>query len=137
MSAASPPNHSLVGTDATDSLHDLLVRARQRYLEDPRGALTDAVRSHELARLLGEDALCTRALALQSVISLHRGDLRNAMALALEAERQMQSGTDAVARAELAAVNSQLSFFTGSYTDALRHAELAIELADSTGDAPL
>jgi diguanylate cyclase (GGDEF)-like protein len=137
MSAASSPHHRVVDTDPTDGLHRLLVGARQRYLEDPRGALADAVQSHELARLLENDALCVRALALQSLISLHRGDLRNAMALALDAERHMEAGTDAVARAELAAVNSQLSFFTGSYTDALRHAELAIELADSTGDAPL
>jgi diguanylate cyclase (GGDEF)-like protein len=135
--AASSTHLGVAGTDATDGLRAALAPAWQRYLEDPRGVLTEAVRGHEVARLLGDDALCARMLALQSSISLHRGDLRSAMALAVEAERHAERTADPVARAELAALKSQLSFFTGSYADALSHAEEAIELADSTCDAVL
>ena len=39
-------------------------------------------------------------------------------------------GDEAVARAELAALKSQLSFFSGAYADALSHAEAAMALAD-------
>jgi diguanylate cyclase (GGDEF)-like protein len=137
MSAASSHHHGAAGTDVAESLRALLVDARRQYLEDPRGALADAVRTHETARLHGDDVLCARALVLQSVISLHRGDLRSAMALAMDAERFVEIDTDTVARAELSAVKSQLSFFTGSYADALTYAEMAIELADWTGDLPL
>jgi diguanylate cyclase (GGDEF)-like protein len=137
MSAASSFLPGLDGTDATDDLRRVLVRARQRYLEDPRGTLAETVRCHELARLLGDDVLCARALALQSVISLHRGDLPSAMALAVKAQGHVEEATDVVARAELAAVKSQLGFFIGSYADALSDAELAIGLADSTRDVPL
>jgi diguanylate cyclase (GGDEF)-like protein len=137
MSAASSFHQGADGTEATDDLRRVLVAARHRYLEDPRGTLADAVRAHELARLLGDDVLCTRALALQSVISLHRGDLRSAMALAVEAERHAEETKDIVARAELAAVKSQLGFFMGSYAEALSDAEMAIGLADSTRDVPL
>jgi diguanylate cyclase (GGDEF)-like protein len=137
MSAASSFHPGLDGTDATDDLRRVLIRARQRYLEDPRGTLADTVRCHELARLLGDDVLCARALALQSVISLHRGDLGSAMALAVKAQTHVEETTDVVARAELAAVKSQLGFFIGSYADALSDAELAIGLADSSRDVPL
>jgi diguanylate cyclase (GGDEF)-like protein len=137
MSAASSHHPGVAGTDAAVSLRALLIDARQRYLEDPKGALTDAVRCHETARLLGDDVLCARALVLQSVISLHRGDLRSATALALNAERYTEVDTDTVARAELAAVKCQLSFFTGAYADALTYADLATELAEWTGDVPL
>jgi diguanylate cyclase (GGDEF)-like protein len=137
MSAASSHHHGVAGTDAGHGLRALLIGARQRYLEDPRGALDDAVRCHETARLLGDDVLCARALALQSVISLHRGDLRSAMALAVDAERYEEIDTDTVARAELSAVKCQLHFFTGAYTDALTYAEMAIELAEWTGDLTL
>jgi diguanylate cyclase (GGDEF)-like protein len=137
MYAAPSPHYRVAGTDEADALRAGLAGAWQRYLEDPRGVLAEAVRGHEVARLLGDDALCARALALQSSISLHRGDLRSAMALAVEAERHAEAAGDPVARAELAALKSQLSFFTGSYADALSHAEEAIELAESTRDAVL
>jgi diguanylate cyclase (GGDEF)-like protein len=137
MSAASSFHPGADGTDATDDLHRVLIRARRRYLEDPRATLGDAVRCHELARLLGDDVMCARALALQSVISLHRGDLRSAMALAVKAQSHAEDATDVVARAELAAMKSQLGFFIGSYADALSDAELAIGLADSSRDVPL
>lgn len=137
MSAASSFHLGVDGTDATDGLCRVLIHARQRYLEDPRGSLADTVRCHELARLLGDDVLCARALALQSLISLHRGDLRSAMALAVKAQGHVGEATDVVARAELAAVKSQLGFFIGAYADALSDAELAIGLADSSRDVPL
>ena len=76
-----------------------------------------------------------RALALQGTIALNRGDLRTALALATEAEPRL--GEDAVARAELAALKSQLSFFSGAYADALAHAEAAMALADEVGDLAL
>jgi diguanylate cyclase (GGDEF)-like protein len=136
MSAASP-NHRVAGTEATDALRDLLARARGRFVEDPRGALADTVRGHETARLLGDDVLCARALTLQSAISLHRGDPRSAMALAVEAERYAEAETDPTASAELAAVKAQLSFFTGGYADALSYADHAVDLADGTGDIAL
>jgi len=55
MSAATFTHDSVAGTDTTDGPDDLLDLARQRYLEDPRGALADMVRAHEAARLLGDD----------------------------------------------------------------------------------
>jgi diguanylate cyclase (GGDEF)-like protein len=137
MSAAASPNYSVVGTDATDTLRDALVRARERYVEDPRGALADAVRGHETARVLRDDVLCARALALQSAISLHRGDLRSAMALAVDAERYAETGADPAARAELAAVKAQLSFFTGAYADAVSYSDHAVDVADGTPDVAL
>src|SRR5271154_6162233 len=98
----------------------LLSRARGAYYEDPAGALTTAIRCYEAASSLREEALCARARAVQGMVSLHRGDLRGGLALAVEAERHAESCDDAAADAEVAAMKSQLSFFTGSYADALR-----------------
>src|SRR5271168_862231 len=71
------------------------------------------------------------------MVSLHRGDLRGGLALAMEAEQHAQAGRGAVARAEVAALKAQISFFTGSYAEALRDAQLAVEHADATQDLEL
>ena len=114
-----------------------LTRARRTYYEDPAGALAEAIRCGEIARSLGDPELCVRACALQGMVSLHRGDLRGGLALAMEAERHAEASEDTTARAEIAALKAQLSFFTGSYAEALRHAELAVENADATQDLEL
>jgi diguanylate cyclase (GGDEF)-like protein len=137
MAIADPPNRGVGGTDPAAELSRALVDARARYYEDPRGAMAEAVRCQEAARLAGRAALCARALALQSFVSVHRGDLQTALTLAVEAERHAESGGDLAARSEVAALRAQLSFFTGSYTDALKHADLAVELADQTSDLEL
>ncbi|MGZ4168986.1 MAG: diguanylate cyclase [Solirubrobacteraceae bacterium] len=118
-------------------VREALVHARRAYYEEPAIALAVAVRCHETARSLEDDALCARARALQGAVSLHRGDLRSALDLVVEAERHAASGDDGEARTELAALRSQVSFFTGSYAEALSHAELAVALADEVGDDDL
>ncbi len=114
-----------------------LAEARGIYYEDPAGALADAIRCCEIGRSLGDEELCTRAFALQGMVSLHRGDLRGGLALAMEAERHAQTSHDAVAHAEVAALKAQISFFTGSYAEALRHAQLAVDHADAAQDLQL
>ena len=109
--------------------------ARSAYWEDPLGSLEVAIEVHEGARAHGDQPLQARALALQGLISLHRGDLRGAFTLAADAEREARD--DARAGAELAALKAHLDFFSGSYAASLREAELAVELADRTGDASL
>jgi glutathione S-transferase len=47
--------------------------------------------------------------------------------------RHKRPSDEAVARAELAALKSQLSFFSGSYADSLSHAEAAMAIADAFG----
>jgi diguanylate cyclase (GGDEF)-like protein len=106
--------------------------ARRCYWEDAGRSLAVAVDVHERARLAGDGPLRARALALQGACSLHRGDMHGALALA--AEGDLHAGEDPTARAELAALKSHLNFFSGSYAAALAEAELAVELADRTGD---
>ena len=79
-------------------------------------------------------ALCARARALQGAVSLHRGDLRSALDLVVDAERYAERCDDVVARVEVAALKGQVSFFTGSYAEALSHAERSVQLSDQTGD---
>ena len=112
-----------------------LERARLTYCERPGAALEVAIRCQEQARLAGADALQSRALALQGAVSAHRGDLRGAFALAARAERL--AGDDLRASAELAALNTHLHFFSGSYSESLRLAREAVELSDRTGDPAL
>src|SRR4051794_7221646 len=112
-----------------------LDRARKVYWEDPAGALAVAIDAHEQARIRGDVSHQARALALQGMITMHRGDLRGAFALAAEAERV--AAGDLRAGAELAALRAHLDFFSGSYASALAQAELAVELADRTGDLRL
>jgi diguanylate cyclase (GGDEF)-like protein len=112
--------------------------ARRGYYEDPEGSLRVAVHCRELARTLGDAALLTRSLTIQSLVALHRGDLRGAFALAGEAERHAEAGCDErVALAELSALKGQLSFFSGSYAEALEHADRAVELSDAADDLSL
>ena len=98
--------------------------ARTVYWEDPAGALAVAVDAHEQALMHGDAALQARALALQGMITMHRGDLRGAFGLAAEAGRA--AGEDCRAGAELAALKAHLDFFSGSYASALAQAELAV-----------
>ncbi len=114
-----------------------LDEARRVYWEDPAGSLAEAVRCHEHARSAGDAGLRARALALQGSVTLHRGDLAGAVALAADAERQAGLGDSDVAHAEVAALKGHLSFFSGSYADAVAQAERAIELADRDGDLAL
>jgi diguanylate cyclase (GGDEF)-like protein len=106
--------------------------ARRTYWEDAASSLAVAIDVHARARARGDHAIRARALALQGIVSLHLGDLHGALALA--AEGDLHAGEDAVPRAELAALKSHLNFFSGSYAAALAEAELAVELADRTGD---
>jgi hypothetical protein len=62
--------------------------------------------------------------ALQTAVSVHRA--ARALELVIDAERHLDETADPVARAEVAAVRSQVSFFAGSAVEALRHADLAI-----------
>jgi diguanylate cyclase (GGDEF)-like protein len=71
------------------------------------------------------------------MVSLHRGDLRGALGRAMEAERHADATPDPATHAEVAALRAQLSFFTGSYTEALHQAERAVERADATQDLRL
>jgi diguanylate cyclase (GGDEF)-like protein len=135
FSPATDPD--LAGSSDAGQARLRLARARGLYYEDPAGALADAVRCCEIGRSLRDEELCARALALQGMISLHRGDLRGGLALAMEAERHVQASHDAVVRAELAALEAQISFFTGSLAEALHHAQLAVSHADAAGDLQL
>jgi diguanylate cyclase (GGDEF)-like protein len=114
-----------------------LIRARSSFYEEPARALAHAIRCCEVAHSLADDELHARGYALQGMVCLHRGDLSGGVQLAMDAERHAQSSHDAVTRAEVAALKALLSFFTGSYTEALRHAELAVSHADAAGDLEL
>ena len=109
--------------------------ARTVYWEDPAGALAAAVDAYEQALMRGDRVLQSRALTVQGLVTLHRGDLRGAFDLAADAGRV--AGEDALAGAELAALKTHLDFFSGSYAAALTQAELSVELADRTGDPSL
>jgi diguanylate cyclase (GGDEF)-like protein len=134
MAPARLTSNAVPGADEARSLSDALIKARRAYFEDPAGALAEAIRCHEIARSLGEPGLCARARALQAAVSLHRGDLRGALELALDAEQHTMSSGDVTAQVEVAAMRSQLSFFSGSYAEALSHADRAVRLADDTTD---
>ena len=109
--------------------------ARLAYWEDPAGAMAVAARCAERARLTGDVRGLSRALALQGAVSLHRGDLRGAFDAAADAARH--AGDDLVARAEVAALDTHLHFFSGSYAESLRRAGDAVALADRHGDLRL
>jgi diguanylate cyclase (GGDEF)-like protein len=138
MALSSATDLDLAGSnDAAGHARLRLARARGTYYEDPAGALADAIRSYEIASSLQDEALCARACALQGLISLHRGDLHGGLTLAMDAERHTQASHDAATQAEVAALKAQLGFFTGSYTEALRQAELAIDYADASRELEL
>jgi diguanylate cyclase (GGDEF)-like protein len=115
-------------------LHRALDRARDRHHEDHAAALDEAVRCHEAALALGDPVLRCRALVLHAAVALQRGDLQGGVALTAEAEPYAD---DDAARAELAAVKGQLSFFAGAYAESLLQAERGIDLADRVGDLGL
>jgi diguanylate cyclase (GGDEF)-like protein len=105
------------------------------YWERPSAAHEIAIGALEQARRAGAKPLQSRALTLQGAVSLHGGDLSGAFALAAEADRL--AGDDTWARAELASLNTHLHFFSGAYTDSLRWAHEAIDLADDVGERGL
>jgi diguanylate cyclase (GGDEF)-like protein len=121
-------------TRAHESVAAGLDVARLAHWEEPGRALSLATRAEERARVLGSEGLQGRAIAVQAAVSMHRGDLRGAFALAAEAER---FATDEAVRAEICSLYAQLHYFSGSYAESLRQAEQAIELADLTGDLGL
>src|SRR5271157_2817663 len=99
MASSPATDLDLAGSDYARQVRLLLAGARGRYYEDPAGALADAVRCCEIGRSLADDELCARAFALQGMVSLHRGDLRGGLALAMEAERHAQADHALLARA--------------------------------------
>ena len=135
--AAAPFPHDPVGRRDADEVRQALVLARRGYYEDPIGALAEASRCFETGRLLADDGLCARARALQGAVSLHRGDLQGALALTVQADRYATNSADPAVHVEVAALKAQVNFFTGSYSDALREAELALGLADQEQDPAL
>jgi diguanylate cyclase (GGDEF)-like protein len=137
MASSPATDQDLAGSNHAGQARLQLAAARGVYYEDPAGALADAIRCCEIGRSLENDELCARAFALQGMVSLHRGDLRGGLVLAVEAERHAEASQDVGARAEVATLKAQISFFTGSYTEALRHAQLAVEHADAAHDLEL
>jgi two-component system, cell cycle response regulator len=131
MANSPATDRDLAGSDPAEQARSRLARARAIYYEDPAGALAEAIRCYETGVALPDVELCARACALQGMVSLHRGDLRGGLSLAMEAERHAESSGADATHTEVAALKAQLSFFTGSYTEALRHAELAVEHADA------
>lgn len=114
-----------------------LDRARHDHWEDPDGALAAAVNCEAVARTLGVDALRARALVVQGLVSLNRGDLRGAFARGADADRLAERADDDAARLEAAGLKSQLSFFSGSYTEALQQAWTTIDLGERIGTRDL
>lgn len=114
-----------------------LDQTRSMMWERPAQARGDAVLLHEVARTLGADDLRSRALSIMGTVTLNRGDLRGAFTLTADAERHAERTGDPTALIEVAALRAQLSFFSGSYAEALRAASRAVELADETGDPAL
>ena len=137
MASLAPTHLELTSSADADAVRRALTRARQAYYEEPADALAVAVRCYEIARSLSDPALCARARALQGAVSLHRGDLRSALDLVVDAERYAERCDDLVARVEVAALKGQVSFFTGSYGEALSHAERSVQLSDQSGDDEL
>ncbi|MEA2310968.1 MAG: hypothetical protein QOE28_936, partial [Solirubrobacteraceae bacterium] len=119
----------------TTDPHSQLARARDAHWEDPAGSLETAIRVQEHARTHADRAFQSRALSLQGSVSLHRGDLHGAFELAARAARHAHE--DLHAEAELAALDTGIHFFSGSYGDSLSAAERAVEVADATGDLAL
>lgn len=136
MAMATAPKDSADGGQA-DAARRAIGRAWRAYYEDPAWALDVAVRGYESGRSLDDPGLCARARALQGAVGLHRADLQGALELAVEAQRYLGQSHDSSARCEVAALKAQVSFFSGSYADALREAELAVRIADESADRDL
>jgi diguanylate cyclase (GGDEF)-like protein len=133
---ATAPTDSADGGEA-DAVRRAIAGAWRAYYEDPAWALDVAVRGYESGRSLDDAGLCARARALQGAVGLHRGDLQGALELAVEAQRHLGRANDWAARCEVAALKAQVSFFSGSYADALREADLAVKVADESADRDL
>ncbi len=131
----SSPTRTRAARDDPARLTRALEAARRGFWEDPSGALEVGIACHAESLSLQHGPLSSRSLVLQGCVSLHRGDLRGAFSLAAEAERD--AGDNAHAGAELAALMSHLTFFSGSYAASLEQAERAVALADRTGDPSL
>src|SRR6201995_1940962 len=131
------PSHLLSAAADADTVRAALDQARRVYYEEPADALAVAVRCYEIARSLPDAGLCARARALQGAVSLHRGNLRGALDLVVDAERDAELSDSLAARVEVAALKGQVSFFTGSYAEALSHAERTVAMSDRSGDQDL
>ncbi len=131
------PPQADIADDPLARAHLALVTARGSFYESPREALAQAVHCYETARTFGADGLSARARAVQAAVSSHRGDLAGALELVVDAERHWQLDQEPMADCEINALKAQLSFFTGAYTEALRHAEHAIAVSDRLGDLRL
>lgn len=115
----------------------LVEEARAWFHEGPTEAMTAAVKAERVAREAGSSALTARALALQGMVTLHRGGLRPAFTLAAEAAAFARATDDPFAVVEVAALEAHLAFFSGSYREALASAERCVEVADASGDDAL
>ncbi|HWI71225.1 MAG TPA: diguanylate cyclase [Baekduia sp.] len=113
----------------------LLDDARGWHHEAPGEAMAVAVRCEVAARADGDAGGVARSLALQGMITLNRGGLRPAFTLAAEAQAEASSDPRAVV--EVAALEAHLSFFSGSYREALAQAERCVSVADLAGDNAL
>jgi diguanylate cyclase (GGDEF)-like protein len=107
--------------------------ARSGLHEDPDAARATARDGHALADALGSAALRGRALALEGMLRLNRGDLRGALELAPAAARCAEEADDDTVRVEALTLEAHLSFFSGAYREALGHAERVVAVADGTG----
>ena len=133
---ATAPKDTADGGEA-DAVRRGIAGAWRSYFEDPAGALDAAARGYEAGRALDDAGLRARSRALQGAVGLHRGDLQGALELAVEAQRYLGRTTEPAARCEVAALKAQVSFFSGSYADALREADLAVRVADESADQDL
>jgi diguanylate cyclase (GGDEF)-like protein len=133
------PNGRSSATDAARAREAWLAldAARAVQHEDSAGALATAGRCLEVGEALGSAVLRGRALALQGMLTLNRGDLRGAFALAAAAALSAEEAQDDTASVEVTALEAHLSFFSGAYREALRHAEHMIALADRCGGIEL
>ncbi len=127
----------IAGSTPVSSAPRALAAARRSYYEDPAAALAVAIRCYELASAAADDGLCARACALQGMVSLHRGDLRGALARAVEAERHAEGTRSAAVQAEVAALQRPAQLLHRLLPEALRHAELAVERADASRELAL
>src|SRR3954470_6981536 len=124
MSTTSASSSHSAGSSGPLAL--ALDAARAIQHEDPRAALAIAERCEGDAKELGAAAAGARALATQGMVALHRGELSTAFRLAAAADALVDAERDDTATAEVAALSAHLNFFTGSYGEALRHAEHGI-----------
>jgi diguanylate cyclase (GGDEF)-like protein len=115
-----------------------LEEARAWFHEAPGEAMAVALRVERSARAAGDrPGLVARALALQGMVTLHRGGLRQAFALAAEAAAYGRGVEDPWTVVEVAALEAHLAFFSGSYREALAAAERCVAAADRAGDDAL